>query len=211
MLLSKLYKSKATGLDKISARLLRESADLSANSLCSMFNCSINSSSSGNAVKLFNFNFKRGARSDSNYRAISIIPVVAKVFERIIYDHIYDYLTKNGLLSDQQSGFRSLHSTVTTLLEVTNDWAYNIDKGSVNAVVFLDLKRAFDTVDHHILLSKLHEYGVQGISHCWFRSYLDNRKQKCFVNGSLSNRQSLTCGIPPKGNNFRANTLSNLY
>jgi len=55
------------------------------------------------------------------------------------------------VLSDQQSGFRSLHSTVTALLEVTNDWAYNIDKGSVNAVVFSDLKKAFDTVDHHIL------------------------------------------------------------
>ena len=132
----------------------------------------------------------------NNYRPISIIPVVAKVFERIIYDQIYDYLTKNGLLSDQQSGFRSLHSTVTALLEVTNDWAYNIDKGSVNAVVFLDLKKAFDTVDHHILLSKLYEYGVRGTSYHWFRSYLDNRKQKCFVNGSLSNSQSLTCGIP---------------
>ena len=127
--------------------------------------------------------------------AVSMIDLY-RGFERIIYDQIYDYVTKNGLLSDQQSGFRSLHSTVTALLEVTNDWAYNIDKGSVNAVVFLDLKKAFDTVDHHILLSKLHEYGVQGISHCWFRSYLDNRKQKCFVNGSLSNSQSLTCGIP---------------
>ena len=82
------------------------------------------------------------------------------------------------------------------MLEVTNDWAYNTDKGSVNAVVFLDLIKAFDTVDHDILLSKLYEYGVRGTSHYWFRSYLDNRKQKCFVNGSLSNSQSLTCGIP---------------
>ena len=100
------------------------------------------------------------------------------------------------MLSDQQSGFRSPHSTVTALLEVTNDWAYNTDKSSVNAVVFLDLIKAFDTVDHDILLSKLYEYGVRGTSHYWFRSYLDNRKQKCFVNGSLSNSQSLTCGIP---------------
>lgn len=199
LLLSKLCKSKATGLDKISARLLRESADLIANSLCSIFNRSINSGvfpDEWKCCKVIPL-FKQGARSDlNNYRPISIIPVVAKVFERIIYDQIYDYLTKNGLLSDQQSGFRSLHSTVTALLEVTNDWAYNIDKGSVNAVVFLDLKKAFDTVDHHILLSKLYEYGVRGTSYHWFRSYLDNRKQKCFVNGSLSNSQSLTCGIP---------------
>ena len=190
VLLSKLCKSKATGLDRISARLLRESADLIANSLCSIFNRSINSGvfpDEWKCCKVIPL-FKQGARSDiNNYQPISIIPVVAKVFERIIYDQIYDYLTKNGLLSDQQSGFRSLHSTVTALpLAVTNDWAFNIHKGSVNVVVFLDLKIRFDTVDHHIRFSKLYEYEVQGTSHYWFRSYLDNRKQKCFVNGSRS-------------------------
>ena len=106
------------------------------------------------------------------------------------------YLTENNLISSQQSGFRSLHSTVTALLEATNNWAFNIDKGSVNAVVFLDLKKAFDTVDHTILLSKLFEYGIRGNAYEWFRSYLDNRNQQCFVNGSLSNSQILTCGIP---------------
>ena len=77
----------------------------------------------------------------NNYRPISIVPIVAKVFERIIYDQVYGYLTENNLISSQQSGFRSLHSTVTALLEATNNWAFNIDKGSVNAVVFLDLKK----------------------------------------------------------------------
>jgi hypothetical protein len=82
------------------------------------------------------------------------------------------------------------------LLEATDNWAFNIDKGNVNAVVFLNLKKVFDTVDHSILLSKLKAYGVGNASYDFFKSYLDNRKQKCFVNGSLSESQSLSCGIP---------------
>ncbi|CAB4013831.1 Hypothetical predicted protein, partial [Paramuricea clavata] len=93
--------------------------------------------------------FKQANRSNlNNYRPISLILVVAKVFERIDYDQLYDYLTENNLISSHRSGFRSLRSTVTALLKVTDNWAYNIDQGNVNAVVFLDLKKAFDTVDH---------------------------------------------------------------
>ena len=85
------------------------------------------------------------------------------------------------LLNNCQSGFRGLHSTVTALLEATNEWAYNINSGKVNAVMFLDLKKAFDTVDHEILLGKLKLYGVHAIAGNWFRSYLNNRKQRCYV------------------------------
>ena len=77
----------------------------------------------------------------NNYRPISIIPVVAKRFERIIYDQAFAYVTEYNLISSHQSGFRRLHSTVTALLEAMDNWAFNIDSGNVNAVVFLDLKK----------------------------------------------------------------------
>ena len=99
-------------------------------------------------------------------------------------------------MTNQQSGFRSLHSTVTALLEATDSWAFNIDRGNVNAVVFLDLKKAFDTVDHDVLVAKLSLYGIQESAYDWFKSYLNNRTQKCVVNGSLSKVCSLGCGVP---------------
>ena len=92
-------------------------------------------------------------------------------------------------------GFRSLHSTLTALLEATDNWVFKIDRGNVNAVVFLDLKKAFDTVDHDILQSKINLYGIQGIALDWFRSYLTNGTQRCLVNGSLCRICSLEYGV----------------
>ena len=140
---------------------------------------------------------KVGSRSDpSNYRPISIIPVVAKVFERIIYDQLYHYLNENNPLRRHQSGFRSLHSTVTALIEATDNWSININRGFINAVVSLDLKKAFDTVDHSILLSKLQAYGIQGSTNQWFCSYFKNRTQTCLVNGNKLSKMFLRCGVP---------------
>ena len=197
--LNKLNKFKSTGLDKISSRLIRYCADVISPHLTIIFNRSLVTGifpDDWKAAKVTPL-FKQGDRSDmNNYRPISVISVVAKVFERIVYNQLSNYLSEHNILSKHQSGFRSFHSTVTALLETTDSWAYNIDHGNVNAVVFLDLKKAFDTVDHHILLSKLHLYGINGIAHRWFSSYLDNRTQKCFVNGSLSNTCTLKCGVP---------------
>ena len=125
-----------------------------------------------------------------------MISVVAKVFERIAFDQLYTYLADNDFIYKYQSGFRTIHSTVTALLEATDSWAYNVDRGKINAVVFLDLKKAFDTVNHKILLSKLRKYGICDKAHSWFESYLDNRMQRCSVNGTLSRSCSLSCGVP---------------
>ena len=100
---------------------------------------------------------KKGIKSDlNNYRPISVIPVVSKIFEKIIYDQLYEYLNDNKLLFDCQSGFRSLHSTLTASLEATNCWSVNIDNG----LVFIDLKKAFDTIDHEIILRRMSCFGA---------------------------------------------------
>lgn len=141
--------------------------------------------------------FKKGVKSDlNNYRPISVIPVVSKVFEKIVYEQLYQYLNDNKLLSSCQSGFRSLHSTLTALLEATNSWSLNIDNGFLNGVVFIDLKKAFDTIDHEIILRKLSYFGADQATIKWFQSYLSDRTQRCNVNGSLSTTSTVTCGVP---------------
>ena len=122
--LKSLASGKATGLDKISAKLLKISASAIADSLCRIFNKSAETGifpTEWKNAKVFPL-FKKDNKTDpNNYRPISILPAIAKVFERIIYNQLYDYLS-HDILSKHQSGFRSLHSTVTALLEATNEW-----------------------------------------------------------------------------------------
>ena len=153
-------------------------ADLISIPLCNIFNNSLSSGLFPDDWKCARVTplCKQGERTDvNNYRPISVISIIAKVFERIVYDQLYSFLANEEIITNQQSGFRSLHSTVTALLEATDSWALDIDRGNVNAVVFLDLKKAFNTVDHGVLLGKLSLYGIQESAYDWFKSYLNNR------------------------------------
>ena len=195
----KLSDKKATGLDSISTQLIKISAPHIANSITNIFNCAISTGIFPDDRKLARVIpvFKNGSPSDvNNYKPISIIPVIAKVFEKIIYDQLYNYLSVNNLLSNCQSGFRALHSTVTSLLNITDNWRFNIDKGQINGVVFVDLKKAFDTVDHSVLISKFERYGLNELALRLFSSYQENRSQCCFVNGHLSHTLPINCGVP---------------
>ena len=93
-----------------------------------------------------------------------------------------------------------MHSTLTALNEATNSWSVNIDSGLVNGVIFIDLKKALDTIYHTILIRKLRKYGVDSSSLKWFESYLCDRSQKCSTNGHLSNTAPVTCGVPQGSN-----------
>ena len=106
------------------------------------------------------------------------------------------FFQSNRLINPYQSGFRSTISTLTSLLESTNNWCINIDGSLLNGVVFIDLRKDFDTIHYDILLSKLSAYGVDELALTWFRSYLTNRRQKCFVNGQFSRISTTTRGVP---------------
>ena len=141
--------------------------------------------------------FKSGSTEDrSNNRPISVLPVVSRLFEKLIYDQLYEYLDSNKHLFKDQYGFHNLHSVVSCLLNCTNDWYVNIDRGKFTAMIFIDLKKAFDTVDHQVLLNKMRNYGIDGLEHQWFSSYLDNRKQFCKVNGVSSDHAEINIGVP---------------
>ena len=107
--------------------------------------------------------------------------------ERLLYNQLYSYLSEHELLSQSQFGFRKCHSTATALLDCTNEWYINnMDRKLFNLVVFIDLKKAFDIVDHGILLRKLELYGIKGNALTLVKSYLSNRSQVCQVNNSTS-------------------------
>ena len=129
------------------------------------------------------------------YRPISVLPTLARIFERPVYDLLANYLERNKYLTKYQSGFRKFHSTVTAMLRNSDDWLLNIDKGWLNGVIFFDLKKTVDTIDHDILLVKLARYGVLENELKWFTSFLSERKQFCYVNGIHSSFKSINYGV----------------
>ena len=140
---------------------------------------------------------KKGASDNpSNYRPISLLSIFSKIFEKIMHKRLYDFLELNEVLHPLQFGFRRKHSTSHTLISMTEKIRNTIDNGNYGCGIFIDLKKAFDTVNHSILLKKLDHYGIRGIPLKWFVSYLSYRKQYVSVNGHISDELVITHGVP---------------
>ena len=107
-----------------------------------------------------------------------------------------DYIDKHNLLYSSQYGFRKGHSTQHAILDIVNAMQINMNQGLFSCGVFIDLKKAFDTVDHNILHDKLNHYGSCGIIKDWFSSYLNNRVQSTQIGPYISNKENVSCGIP---------------
>ena len=141
--------------------------------------------------------FKTGDKTlPDNYRPISLLPNFSKIFEKVMANRLTTFLETNNLLCEEQFGFRKSHSTLHPLVHFLNNISDAKNKNKYSIAIFCDLKKAFDTVDHQILLKKLYNLGVRGIELEWFRNYLKNRKQFVFVNGKNSSLLSILIGVP---------------
>ncbi len=131
-----------------------------------------------------------------HYCPISLLCCISKVFEKIIFDHIYAYLKYHGILSKKQSGFIQGDSTINQLISVCNLLYKGLDNGDEFIWVFLDLTMAFDKVWHKGLIFKIEKYGIKGNLLKWLTSYLTYRKQKVVLNGNSSDTKCLEAGAP---------------
>ena len=154
--------------------------------------------------------FKKGDKNQpNNYRPISLLSCFNIIFEKLLCKRLVKFLEVNRILFEYQYGFRKLYSTTLALIEFTDNIIKFLDEGQYCMSIFVDLTKAFDTVDHEILLDKLDRYGIGGHANRFFRSYLSDRHQYTVINGVKSTLKDITCGVPSKHDG--TNTVPFLY
>ena len=143
--------------------------------------------------------FKKGMSTNlNNYRPISLLSIFNKLLEKLMFNRLIVFLNKNNILYNKQFGFRTGYSTDSAILCIVDKIQKAIEECQFSCGVFLDFSKAFDTVNHDILIMKLEHYGIRGIAKDWLASYLSNRNQFVFLNNVSSDQLTLSCGIPPK-------------
>ena len=191
--------NKASGPDKINHKLLKPIAKEIAYPLKILFEKSLTENKFPKIWKeaLVIPIYKKADRNlPENYRPISLLSCIGKLFERIIFQHTLDYLVENKLLYDYQSGFIPGHSTVHQLIEIYDNICRSLENKDLNCITFCDVSKAFDRVWHRGLLLKLEGYGIIGNLLSWFSSYIDNRSQKVCYRNSSSSSQFTYAGVP---------------
>ena len=193
-------KSKISfGHDGISSTLLQKMSDTIVPTLTLIINQSLCTGIFPDQLKIAKIKpiyKKEDPHLPDNYRPISLLPAISKIFEKVAYIQVYKYFTDNKLFYKSQYGFRQLHSTELAALEITDKIYIDLDNKKIPLAIFLDLSKAFDTIDHDILLYKLNYYGIKGIALNWFKSYLTNRKQYVEFNGKNSKIDTISTGVP---------------
>ena len=197
--LSKLNVNKAYGPDGVPPILLKELRKCLSTPLSYLFNKSLETGKLPEEWKKANVTaiFKKGTKSEpGNYRPVSLTSVICKVFESIVRDVIVEHMKINKLFSECQHGFRQHRSCVTQLLHMMEDLTRLIDDKQNVDMIYFDFKKAFDTVPHNRLLTKLEYYGITGNILSWIENFLSDRKQMVKVGSKFSDSINVTSGIP---------------
>ena len=198
---SNLKSKTSLGHDNLSTKLVKQSIKHITLPLTHIINQSLTTGIVPQNMKIARVIpiFKSGDKTIfNNYRPISILPAFSKILEKVMAKKLVNYLDTNNLFYQHQYGFRPKHSTIHPIIHLLNQIAEENDKESKNVTlsVFIDLSKAFDTINHDILLSKLQNLGIRGIANSWFASYLMNRKQYMDLYSVKSELLDVTCGVP---------------
>ena len=191
--------NKASAIDNMSNLIIKDAYLLALDRVTDMFNASLNTASVPDKWKTATIIpvFKSGNSKDvGNYRPIALTPTPCKLIEKLLHKYIMNFLNHNNILVDCQGGFRAGMSTIGTLSNFTDDIARGLNVAKPTIASFIDLSKAFDTVDHLVLLMKLERYGIRGLTQKWLSSYLTDRLQKTKINGLISGSEPVVCGVP---------------
>ena len=194
-----LQNKKSPGFDGLDNFLLKKIIIEIIDPLVFSINLSLLNGSVPNAMKCAKVIplFKKGKRDDiSNYRPISLLTSLSKILEKIVYSRLIGFFDRSNILCNSQFGFRQKHSTTHAILTLVEKITKSFERSSHTLGVFLDFSKAFDTINHDILLYKLQHYGIRGKALEWFRNYLTGRSQFVFVNGCKSSLKPVVCGVP---------------
>ena len=190
----------SSGLDNIPSKIIKQMPDNIIDLMCHIFNLSLSTGIFPTAFKSSKIVpiFKQGdPQSTSNYRPVSLLSGFSKILEKIIYVRLHNFLDEFSFFYSQQFGFRQNHSTSLSCSLLVSKIADAFEKNEMVLGIFFDLSKAFDTIDHNILLTKLNHYGIRGICLSWFKSYLTGRTQRVEYCSKLSsNICEINYGVP---------------
>ena len=198
-LLEDINSTKAAGIDNLAGKFLKDGASILAVPISDLCDLSIATSIFPERCKIAKLKplYKKGPKTEpKNYRPISLLPLISKIIEKVIHNQTQEYLDKYEVLYRYQSGFRVNHSTNTSLSYLNDKILKGLDKGSLTGMILIDLQKAFDTIDHEILLKKMIYIGFSKSVIHWFKSYLQNRTFVVNVGKEYSTCGEVNCGVP---------------
>ncbi|CAH2088992.1 unnamed protein product [Euphydryas editha] len=198
-IIQNLKSNTSSGLDGVNTKSIKCVANLIVGELTNCFNKCIREGTFPDSLKIAKITpiYKSGIRSEpGNYRPISVLPVLSKIFERVLYNRRDQHLSRINYIYPKQYGFRPKSNTLSATIDLITNIKLKIDKKLIVLGLFVDLKKAFDSVSHELLLKKLSGIGLQDSAYDIFKSYLSNRRQVVKIGENESNPEIVTYGIP---------------